>query len=165
MQLIIRDMAGSGPKLHDRYLFIGYDDGRCEGYMLSNSLQGATKKSPLLITRIGTPVLVKVKKHIAKLIDPDKVETIYHYSDRTSSSPQEGKEIADADFYDCLQAMNHPVGPDCLDHVLNDILKEKTADRISTFGYYLAHFSDDELHSIHQLMGLQLLIILTLLKL
>ena len=145
IQLIIRDMPGSSPKLHDRYLFIGYDDGRCEGYMLSNSLQGATKKSPLLITRIGTPVLVKVKKHIAKLIDPDKVETIYHYSDRTSSTPQERQ--------DCLQAMNHPVGPDCLDHVLNDILKEKTADRISTFGYYLAHISDDELHSIHQLMG------------
>lgn len=153
IQLIIRDMPGSSPKLHDRYLFIGYDDGRCEGYMLSNSLQGATKKSPLLITRIGTPVLVKVKKHIAKLIDQNKVETIYHYSDRTSSSPQERQEIADPDFYDCLQAMNHPVGPDCLDHVLNDILKEKTADRISTFGYYLAHISDDELHSIHQLMG------------
>lgn len=153
IQLIIRDMPGSGPKLHDRYLFIGYDDGRCEGYMLSNSLQGATKKSPLLITRIGTPVLVKVKKHIAKLIDPDKVETIYHYSDRTSSSTQEGKEIADADFYDCLQAMNHPLDPGCLDQVLNDILKEKTADRISTFGYYLAHISDDELLSTHQVMG------------
>ena len=153
IQLIIRDMPGSGPKLHDRYLFIGYDDGRCEGYMLSNSLQGATKKSPLLITRIGTPVLVKVKKHIAKLIDPDKVETIYHYSDRTSSSTQEGKEIADADFYDCLQAMNHPLDPGCLDQVLNDILKEKTTDRISTFGYYLAHISDDELLSTHQVMG------------
>lgn len=153
IQLIIRDMSGSGPKLHDRYLFIGYDDGRCEGYMLSNSLQGATKKSPLLITRIGTPVLVKVKKHIAKLIDPDKVETIYHYSDRTSSSTQEGKEIADADFYDCLQAMNHPLDPDCLDQVLNDILKEKTTDRISTFGYYLAHISDDELLSTRQVMG------------
>ena len=153
MQLIIRDMPGAGSKLHDRYLFIGYDDDRSEGYMLSNSLQGATKKSPLLITRIGTPVLVKVKKHIAKLIDQNKVETIYHYSDRTSSSPQERQEIADPDFYDCLQAINHPVGPDCLDHVLNDILKEKTADRISTFGYYLAHISDDELHSIHQLMG------------
>ena len=153
MQLIIRDMPGAGSKLHDRYLFIGYDDDRSEGYMLSNSLQGATNKSPLLITRIGLPVLVKVKKHIAKLIDQNKVETIYHYSDRTSSSPQERQEIADPDFYDCLQAMNHPVGPDCLDHVLNDILKEKTADRISTFGYYLAHISDDELHSIHQLMG------------
>ena len=153
IQLIIRDMPGSGPKLHDRYLFIGYDDGRCEGYMLSNSLQGATKKSPLLITRIGTPVLVKVKKHIAKLIDPDKVETIYHYSDRTSSSTQEGKEIADADFYDCLQAMNHPLDPGCLDQVLNDILKENTTDRISTFGYYLAHISDDELLSTHQVMG------------
>jgi hypothetical protein len=153
IQLIIRDMPGSSPKLHDRYLFIGYDDGRCEGYMLSNSLQGATKKSPLLITRIGTPVLVKVKKHIAKLIDPDKVETIYHYSDRTSSSTQEDKEIADADFYDCLQAMNHPLDPDCLDQVLNDILKEKTTDRISTFGYYLAHISDDELLSTHQVMG------------
>lgn len=153
IQLIIRDMPGSSPKLHDRYLFIGYDDGRCEGYMLSNSLQGATKKSPLLITRIGTPVLVKVKKHIAKLIDPDKVETIYHYSDRTSSSTQEGKEIADADFYDCLQAMNHPLDPDCLDQVLNDILMEKTADRISTFSYYLAHSSNDELYSIRQVMG------------
>lgn len=153
IQLIIRDMPGSSPKLHDRYLFIGYDDGRCEGCMLSNSLQGATKKSPLLITRIGTPVLVKVKKHIAKLIDPDKVETIYHYSDRTSSSTQEDKEIADADFYDCLQAMNHPLDPDCLDQVLNDILKEKTTDRISTFGYYLAHISDDELLSTHQVMG------------
>ena len=153
IQLIIRDMPGSSPKLHDRYLFIGYDDGRCEGYMLSNSLQGATKKSPLLITRIGTPVLVKVKKHIAKLIDPDKVETIYHYSDRTSSSTQEDKEIADADFYDCLQAMNHPLDPDCLDQVLNDILKERTADRISTLGYYLARIGDDELHSIHQIMG------------
>lgn len=153
MQLIIRDMAGSGPKLHDRYLFIGYGDDRCEGYMLSNSLQGATKKSPLLITRIGTPVLVKVKKHIAKLIDPDKVETIYHYSDRTSSSTQEGKEIADADFYNFLQAMNHPLDPDCLDQVLNDILKERTADRISALGYYLARIGDDELHSIHQIMG------------
>ena len=156
MQLIIRDMAGSGPKLHDRYLFIGYDDGRCEGYMLSNSLQGATKKSPLLITRIGTPVLVKVKKHIAKLIDPDKVETIYHYSDRTSSSTQEGKEIADADFYNFLQAMNHPLDPDCLDQVLNDILKERTADRISTFGYYLAHSSDDKCDSIRQYLGNQI---------
>lgn len=153
MQLIIRDMAGSGPKLHDRYLFIGYGDDRCEGYMLSNSLQGATKKSPLLITRIGTPVLVKVKKHIAKFIDPDEVETIYHYSDRTSSSTQEGKEIADADFYNFLQAMNHPLDPDCLDQVLNDILKERTADRISTLGYYLARIGDDELHPIHQIMG------------
>ena len=153
MQLIIRDMPGSGPKLHDRYLFVGYDDDRCEGYMLSNSLQGATKKSPLLITRIGTPVLVKVKKHIAKLIDQNKVETIYHYSDRTSSSPQEGKEIADPDFYDYLQAMNHPLDPECLDQVLNDILAEKTADRISTLGYYLAHISDDEVHSTHQVMG------------
>lgn len=156
MQLIIRDMAGSGPKLHDRYLFIGYGDDRCEGYMLSNSLQGATKKSPLLITRIGTPVLVKVKKHIAKLIDPDKVETIYHYSDRTSSSTQEGKEIADADFYNFLQAMNHPLDPDCLDQVLNDILKERTADRISTFGYYLAHSSDDKCDSIRQYLGNQI---------
>lgn len=153
MQLIIRDMPGSGPKLHDRYLFIGYGDDRCEGYMLSNSLQGATKKSPLLITRIGTPVLVKVKKHITKLIDQNKVETIYHYSDRTSSKPQEGQEIADPDFYDCLQAMNHPLGPDSLDQVLNDILKERTADRISTLGYYLARIGDDELHSIHQIMG------------
>lgn len=153
MQLIIQDMPGSGPKLHDRYLFIGYDDDRCEGYMLSNSLQGATKKSPLLITRIGTPVLVKVKKHITKLIDQNKVETIYHYSDRTSSTPQERDEIADSDFYDCLQAMSHPVGPTCLDQVLNDILKERTADRISTLGYYLARIGDDELHSIHQIMG------------
>ncbi len=156
MQLIIRDMAGSGPKLHDRYLFIGYGDDRCEGYMLSNSLQGATKKSPLLITRIGAPVLVKVKKHIAKLIDPDEVETIYHYSDRTSSSTQEGKEIADADFYNFLQAMNHPLDPDCLDQVLNDILKERTADRISTFGYYLAHSSDDKCDSIRQYLGNQI---------
>ncbi|WP_297194547.1 VPA1262 family protein, partial [uncultured Porphyromonas sp.] len=153
MRLIIRDMPGSGPKLHDRYLFIGHDDDRCEGYMLSNSLQGATKKSPLLITRIGTPVLVKVKKHITKLIDPDEVETIYHYSDRTSSMPQEDQEIADPDFYDCLQAMNHPLDPDCLDQVLNDILMEKTADRISTFSYYLAHSSNDELYSIRQVMG------------
>lgn len=155
MRLIIRDMPGSGPKLHDRYLFIGHDDDRCEGYMLSNSLQGATKKSPLLITRIGTPVLVKVKKHIAKL-DPNKVETIYHYSDHTSSSPQEGKEIADADFYDCLQAMNHPLDTDCLDQVLNDMLKERTADRISTFGYYLAHSSDDKCDSIRQYLGNQI---------
>ena len=155
MRLIIRDMPGSGPKLHDRYLFIGYGDDRCEGYMLSNSLQGATKKSPLLITRIGTPVLVKVKQHINKLIDKDEVEveTIYHYSDRTSSTPQEREEIADPVFYDCLQAMNHPLDPACLDQVLNDILKEGTADRISTFGYYLAHIGDDELHSIHQIMG------------
>lgn len=153
MKLIIRDMSGSGPKLHDRYLFIGYDDDRCEGYMLSNSLQGATKKSPLLITRIGTPVLVKVKKHIANLIDQNKVETIYHYSDRTSSTPQEGQEIADPDFYDRLQAMNHPLDPECLDQVLNDILMEKTADRISTFSYYLAHSSNDELYSIREVMG------------
>lgn len=155
MQLIIRDMPGSGPKLHDRYLFIGYDDGRCEGYMLSNSLQGATKKSPLLITRIGTPVLVKVKKHITELIDQNKVETIYNYSDRTSSTPQERQEIiADPDFYACLKkVMSQPLDPACLDQVLNDILKEKTSDRFSTLGYYLAHSSDDECDFIRNYLG------------
>lgn len=66
----LRSMEGGNTNLlHDRYMLIFNEDRLKKGFHLSNSIQGATKKQPLLITPIPQDVLQKVDKHLSDLIN------------------------------------------------------------------------------------------------
>lgn len=68
--LDLRSVGGGRQQLfHDRYILIFNETGEIRtGYHLSNSIQGATKKAPLLVTPIPVDLLEGVKSYVAELI-------------------------------------------------------------------------------------------------
>ena len=76
---------GGGDKsiLHDRYILIFEDDVLIKGFHLSNSIQGATKSHPLLITPIPQDVLCKIDTHINNLIysSNNNIVSLYNFND------------------------------------------------------------------------------------
>ncbi len=148
LKLVVKDMLGVSPKLHDRFLIIVYPNNKCEGYSLSNSLQGATMKQPLLITQIGKPVLNKVKKHITELIDENDTKTIYDYRESSSKDITECHVIADSGFHSWLQKHKYSAMRGDIKHILDDMLYWQTVKKISTVGYCLANIPDDRSYCI-----------------
>jgi hypothetical protein len=69
--LDLRSKGGGRDQLfHDRYVLVfSTDGGLKKGYHLSNSIQGATKKSPLLVTPIPTDVLERVGAYVGGLME------------------------------------------------------------------------------------------------
>ncbi|MEO7214664.1 VPA1262 family protein [Mucilaginibacter sp.] len=68
--------GGKKQLFHDRYIIVTDDKGfATKGYHLSNSLQGATRKEPILITLIPPDVLPEVLKYMGDLLDATKVGT------------------------------------------------------------------------------------------
>jgi len=62
--------GGKKQLFHDRYVVVTDDKGfATKGYHLSNSIQGATRKEPILITPIPLDVLPQVLKYIGDLLD------------------------------------------------------------------------------------------------
>lgn len=143
MKLVVKDMPGINAKLHDRYLIFWYADGSVEGYTLSNSLQGATLKQPLLITQIGDNAFGMVSKHIKETIDVNKVETIYDYAEVPKKKAKVCSEIADQGFYNWLVSMKRRNVCDFVNEVLPDMQMWNTDAKISTLGYYLARSNND----------------------
>ncbi|MEJ1935213.1 VPA1262 family N-terminal domain-containing protein, partial [Nostoc sp. NIES-2111] len=72
---------------HDRYLIILNETG-ATGYNLSNSIQGATKRVPLLVTEISTDVLPEVIYYVHSLIDQENTEEDRGYSVQEMFKPQ-----------------------------------------------------------------------------
>ena len=75
LNLTITDLRsedkGKQQLFHDRYLLLLNKDGDLlKGFHLSNSLQGATRKAPLLVTPIPGDILGEVYKYIDNLINP-----------------------------------------------------------------------------------------------
>lgn len=63
--------GGKKQVFHDRYMILSDEDGKAiKGFHLSNSLQGATRKSPLLVTEIPKDILIRVVKYVNGLLDP-----------------------------------------------------------------------------------------------
>lgn len=137
LKLIVKDMPGNKAKLHDRYMFFWYD-GYIEAYTLSNSLQGATQKQPLLITQIGDDALELVNKHIDELINQSTVDTIFDYVSVSKDILPRCEEIADQGFYNWLITMDSLNETDFVKSVLPDIIRWNTIPKLSTLGYYLA---------------------------
>lgn len=139
MKLVVKDMPGTGAKLHDRYLIFWYDNECVEAYTLSNSLQGATQKQPLLITQIGDGAFELVSNHIKETLDEYYVETIYDYKQVVNVElGSKSNEIADQGFYDWLITLDDSNVSKFVSKVLPDMLEWNTPAKISSLGYYIA---------------------------
>ncbi len=149
MKLVVIDIPISHNVLHDRYLIFDYGEGKVEAYTLSNSLQGATNKLPLLITQIGDVAFEKVMKHIKETMSREGVQTIYNYAEITSERENvELDKVADGGFLKWLDCQKEIMKGGKVDHILRDIREWRTYDKLATLGYFLADMSDEEAHVI-----------------
>jgi hypothetical protein len=78
LNIVISDLTspdgGKKQLFHDRYLLLTDENGfATEGYHLSNSIQGATRKEPILITPIPPDILPSVLKYMGDLLDTTKI--------------------------------------------------------------------------------------------
>lgn len=144
MKLKVMDLPITHNTLHDRYLVFDYGEGRVEAYTLSNSLQGATNKQPLLVTQIGEMAFKKVSSHIAEILGRGDIETIYDYSKNSSICGDDMDKVADKGFFDWLVVQKEKLRKGDVEHILTDILCWKTYEKLSTLGYFLASSADDE---------------------
>lgn len=148
MKLEIKDVPATHNVLHDRYLVFSYGY-RVEAYTLSNSLQGATKKHPLLVTQIGDNALNKLSEYIKALVNREDIETIYNYNDKgLRNIESELADVADVGFGEWLYAQKDVMLRGKVSHVLHDIRSWRTYDRLSTFGCFLANLTDKEAYQI-----------------
>lgn len=89
------DLRSLGEKkdqlFHDRYILVYGDQGNVKsGYHLSNSIQGATKSHPLLITPIPSDILTNVEEYVStELINPrnERYSVITLFSSLRLGSP------------------------------------------------------------------------------
>ena len=146
MRLKILDVPVANAVLHDRYLFFYRKNGSVDAFSLSNSMQGATNKQPLLVTQIGGLAWERLNEYISTQLNKYQLETIYDSRALIKTMPNENKEIADAGFYQWVKDMCKY--PEQLDYgkILDDILYGNTLEKISTIGYCLATTSKEYEH-------------------
>lgn len=150
MKLIVKDIPVSDNKLHDRYILFTYPNGKSEAYTLSNSIQGATTKQPLLVTQIGDNAYNKLRIHLTELLDKNSIETIYDYREQKELPSEDVSEIADPGFYNWLCNRIGKESEIDTRLILEDIFGWNTIPKISTFGYGLACIPDSENYNIIQ---------------
>lgn len=143
MQLKIVDVPVASNILHDRYLFFYRNDGSVDAFSLSNSMQGATNKQPLLVTQIGGLAWERLNEYISTQLEQCQLDTIYDSRNTIKARPTDNKEIADAGFCQWIKGMCK--SPEILDYgkILEDILYGNTLAKISTIGYCLATTSKE----------------------
>lgn len=148
MKLVVKDLPITHNTLHDRYLVFDNGEGNVEAYTLSNSLQGATNKQPLLVTQIGDFAFEKVSAHIAEVLKKENIETIYDYSERKSTCAGVFEKVADKGFYSWLEIQKEALKKGDVRPILDDIIEWKTYEKLATLGYFLASTADDEVEDI-----------------
>lgn len=150
MKLVVKDLPSKHNILHDRYCVFSYDNGLIEAYSLSNSLQGATRKQPLLVTQIGDSTFEKVRTHIAEILERNTIETIYDYADKKTAerSDEEVSNVADEGFLIWLDKQKEEMKNGHVSHIIKDIFTWRTYDRLATLGYFLATICDEETQQI-----------------
>jgi len=83
---------GKNQLFHDRYILVFDESGEIKiGYHLSNSIQGATRNYPLLITPINGEVLTAVEKYVTDLLAPandssNEIITLFDSNRNTDTS-------------------------------------------------------------------------------
>lgn len=158
MKLVVKDLPTKHNILHDRYFVFDYGEGQVEAYSLSNSLQGATRKQPLLVTQIGDSAFEKVKTHIAEMLEGNNIETIYDYADKKTAvrSDEEASNAADDGFLRWLDKQKEELKSGHVSHILKDIYTWRTYDRLATLGYFLATINSDEAHQILEHLSVEM---------
>jgi len=145
--------SGGGDKniLHDRYILIFEESELRKGFHLSNSIQGATKKNPLLITLIPDNILQKVNNHLNRIIketeNNGEIEIMSLYDYKKNDSPKEiqKEEIADKILYDKLKkeiGTKESINSKLINVLISNNSKtdnKSFAKFWSTFGHFLAN--------------------------
>ena len=142
MNLKIIDVPVGSAILHDRYMFFYRENGSVDAFALSNSLQGATNKQPLLVTQIGELAWERLNEYISEQLKQYETEIIYDSQQKEKSSPA-NKEFADKGFYLWLTRMCKDADKIDYNRVLEDILFGNTLGKIATVGYCLATTSHE----------------------
>lgn len=142
MNLKIIDVPVGSAILHDRYMFFYRENGSVDAFSLSNSLQGATNKQPLLVTQIGGLAWERLSEYISEQLKQYKTEIIYDSQQKEKSLPA-NNEIADKGFYLWLKRMCKDADQIDYNRVLEDILYGNTLEKIATVGYCLATTSHE----------------------
>lgn len=142
MNLKIIDVPVGSAILHDRYMFFYREKGSVDAFSLSNSLQGATNKQPLLVTQIGGLAWERLNEYISEQLKQYKTEIIYDSKQKEKSLPVD-KKIADKGFYLWLKRMCKDADQIDYNRVLEDILYGNTLEKIATVGYCLATTSHE----------------------
>lgn len=155
LQLSIYDLRSTGGGdanlLHDRYILIFKEDILQKGFHLSNSIQGATKKQPLLITPIPQDILQKVDKHLNGLINnaitkenASEIIPLYNYKDTTTKIGKdfEPEKIANQKLYERLKQQfmkENDVSKEMVEDLISKALAQKEFPKFwATFGHFLA---------------------------
>lgn len=142
MNLKIIDVPVGSAILHDRYMFFYRENGSVDAFALSNSLQGATNKQPLLVTQIGGLAWERLNEYISEQLKQYKTEIIYDSQQKEKSLPVD-KKIADKGFYLWLTRICKDVDQIDFNRVLEDIFYGNTLGKIATVGYCLATASHE----------------------
>lgn len=96
--LLIFDLKSTGggarALFHDRYLIVFDEADRpTSGYHLSNSLQGATRTSPLLVTPIPQDTLPSVSDYVSDLLAPTDSTTLEQLYPPKQNAPRRAAEV------------------------------------------------------------------------
>lgn len=142
IKLVVKDIPVADNKLHDRYIFFSYSDGKTEAYTLSNSIQGSTTKQPLLITQIGDNAFGKLKAHLESVLDNNHIETIFDYRERRKLSFDKVSEVADPGFLKWVAGQYREAYKGNVKAILDDAILWNTTAKISTLGYCLANLPE-----------------------
>ena len=148
--------TGGGDKniLHDRYILIFENGELSKGFHLSNSIQGATKNHPLLITSIPIDVLIQVDSHLNEIINnadnKKDIELIQLFNSENSRKKiEEPDEVANEELLDKLnsfKAIDKPLKSTTLKGLLkeNSDSKKDISNFWSTIGYFFARTSQPQ---------------------
>ena len=153
--------GGDTNLLHDRYILIFEENVLQKGFHLSNSIQGATKKQPLLITPIPQDVLPKVDNHINDLINKTEgtnsaveIITLHNYKDNKVKleSDTDINKVINQGLFDRLKKdiTLENVSKDVISDLISEALSQKSFPKFwTTFGYFLANTNhNDEIISV-----------------
>ncbi len=142
--------TGGGDRniLHDRYILMFEKDELSKGFNLSNSIQGATKNHPLLVTSIPYDVLIPVNSYLNKTInnaDSNVDVELIHLFDSTDAKLKNEKPeiVANQLLFNKLESLNkteNPLKKETFEKLLieNSNGKNRVSRFWSTFGYFLA---------------------------
>lgn len=159
IDLTIHDIRGLQSQskqdvIHDRYMLVFKNDELKKGFHLSNSLQGATRKHPLLITVIPTDVLHKVENHLQGIMgitqnnNSTKSLVIYDSSISRKKNEKSTPEVADPELLSKMLMHVHNTGSAPFTGFIVEETKTQGKRNAfwSTFGYLLA--SNNEAKSL-----------------
>lgn len=151
--------GGRGALFHDRYLILeGSSADEMRGFHLSNSIQGATKRAPLLVTPISADILPDVTDYVRKLILADKsmveaevvtlVDTGLWRKDHARSKIEpdaDAQSLLFSRFFGRQKGLSVEDSYESISEFLMDRISPiEFSDRWQSFAYWLAINSDGQ---------------------